>query len=140
MTQSSGDRASRRRTSRKTPVKTEKTTAPATLRAKFRRGTHHRVIRVTGAWGGVTTNFDIQMAVYSEVNQIPDELVYEVDSETHTVKLVPNKADTEKIVIREVEAELVFDLNTARAIRAWLDAKIHEVENADITFEVDEQT
>jgi hypothetical protein len=81
-----------------------------------------RVIHMDGAWGGVTPQLRLQMAVYSERGAIPRRVVHATTPEgtlgEETHKEV--RAD----IVREVEADIIMDLSVAIALREWLDTRI----------------
>lgn len=88
-----------------------------------------RVVHVDGAWGGITPNFNIQMAVFSERPPIPKSITLEF-ADDELPKEIMEKRVGRNAVIREVEASLVMDLSTARAINKWLGDHVNELENA----------
>lgn len=91
------------------------------------KGNHFRVIHVDGAWGGVTPSLNnIQMVIFNHRTPIPQLLVHEVSDDGIVGK--ESKAVGRPGIVREMEAALVFDLKTAKSIRAWLDDKIADLE------------
>ncbi|HYW74040.1 MAG TPA: hypothetical protein VE961_23660 [Pyrinomonadaceae bacterium] len=80
-----------------------------------------RVIHADGAWGGVSPHGDIHISFYSERAAIPDASKLTVSDKTGAIN-EEHVATSE--IVREVESDVVVDLNTAIRIRAWLDDKI----------------
>jgi len=86
-------------------------------KAHFINSNLFRVIHADGAWGGITPQFNIQMALFSERHPIPTEVSY---------KLEPS--GLRDGIVREIEADVIMSLDVARALRIWLDNKIGEAE------------
>jgi hypothetical protein len=85
-----------------------------------------RVIHADGAWGGVSPRGDIHMAFYNERQAIPDTSKFMV-SDQGMVK--PEEFQASSEFVREVEVDIIFDLQTARSLRAWLNDRIALLEN-----------
>lgn len=100
------------------------------IKVKYTRAPDIRELRVDGAFGGVTYDGEVTMAVYTERLALPDSA---------TVTLVPDPDAPNGLKItdrpkgpggneRILQAVLHFDLDTARSLRTWLDDKITAVE------------
>ena len=103
----------------------------AELEFYFEKGFFFRVVHVDGAFGGVApAGGQIHMSVYNERHPIPQKAVHEVN---HGMlgKEITEKRVTRPGIYREVEADLVFNLQTAIAIRSWLDDRIKELQQAN---------
>ncbi|MCH9035702.1 MAG: hypothetical protein IH860_00095 [Chloroflexi bacterium] len=104
---------------------------PSKISFEFVESKFHRNIHVDGAWGGLTHRGSIFMAVYSETPAIPKKV-------THYIEGLRLGAETKREVgssdvIRELEATLIMNLNTARIIRDWLTDKIDATQKAIIS-------
>lgn len=90
------------------------------------KSNHFRVIHVDGAHGGIGPKGNmIQMALFSERTAIPQKETYAIDKG----KLGNLKDSTGRdAIIREVETEVLMDLNTAKALIHWLGDKIEKIE------------
>jgi hypothetical protein len=96
------------------------------IRFDYVKSNHFRVVHVDGVHGGARPNANsIHMALFNERNAIPKSETYSV---TEGRLGPPVKADRREAVIREVEIDAVMDLNTAKALRQWLDQAIGAVE------------
>lgn len=98
------------------------------LEFHFEKASFFRVIHVDGAFGGVSPgNRLIHMSVYSERQPIPKKIVQKIN---HGVlgEEIPEKRIARSGIFRELEADLVMSLETATAIRVWLDQKINELQ------------
>ncbi len=97
-----------------------------TLKIHFIKSHHFRVIHVDGAWGAITPDLNIQMAVYSERRPIPQQLIQEILPDGSLGAIV--EGISREGIVREVEADLVMDMDTARAISVWLKERIERLE------------
>lgn len=100
------------------------------LQFHFEKSSYFRVIHVDGAFGGLSPGPRmIHMAVFSERQPLPKSVTHKID---HGV-LGPEIADKRQGrsgIFREIEADLVMSVDTAISMRAWLDEKIIEVQQA----------
>lgn len=114
-------------TNEKTERASEAGAPPRSVRYNYIKSGHFRVIHVDGAYGGLTGHGFIHAAVYSERPTIPQVTEAEfVEGGTLTEHPVEKKDG----MVREVEADLVMSLETAKALREWLDDKIGQLEEA----------
>lgn len=89
-----------------------------------------RVLHIDGAWGGITPKMDIWMAVFNERGAIPKQIVQRVKEDGRIGEEILEKRLSRDAIVREVEADLVMNLATAKSIAAWLQDKINKVEQA----------
>jgi hypothetical protein len=80
---------------------------------------------INGAYGGVTSRQEIVMQLFSERGPLPKQLNIEVEEDGSISK--PGEPQFKADVIRLVQASLIMDAGTAKAIRDWLDDKIKYV-------------
>jgi hypothetical protein len=92
---------------------------------KYIKSNLFRVIHADGAWGGMSPHGDIHISFYNERPAIPDRSRFVV-SEDQVVKSEEFEAESE--LVREVEIDVVVDLQTARSLRTWLDGRIVALE------------
>lgn len=90
-----------------------------------------RVVHVDGAWGGATPRGHITMSVFSERGPIPQRLVHQINDDGTLGEQVSLVSKTG--IIREVEVELVIDLEAARSISDWLTKNIKTLTAAQET-------
>jgi hypothetical protein len=97
---------------------------------KYIKSNFFRVIHADGAWGGVAPRGDIHIAFYNERWAIPDgSRIFVAEDSGGKEKLVkPEEFETNDYVIRELEADVVVDLDTAKRLRTWLDQMIQALE------------
>ena len=77
-----------------------------------------RVIHADGAWGGMTPRGYITIGFYSERNPIPQELTHEIDANGQLGPILRRK--TKEGIVREVETEVIIDLEAAKSLIQWL--------------------
>lgn len=89
-----------------------------------------RVIHADGVWGGPTPRGYISMSFFSERIPIPRRLVYEVPkSGIIAGNAPPKETETKQGIIREVEADIMVDLETAKSMLVWLQEKVDALES-----------
>lgn len=93
---------------------------------KYVKANFFRVIHADGAWGGLSPRGDIHIAFYNERAAIPDYSTFVVNAKGKILE--PEQFEAASKLVREVEADIVIDLITARALRAWLSNKIEAIE------------
>ena len=99
---------------------------PLELRTQIVRGNFARVIRVDGAWGGVTPQWNIHMALYSERWRLPTETVIRKDADG-VIRDYP--LDPPGVVIREIEMDVILEEKAAIWLRDWLTTKIADLQD-----------
>ena len=82
---------------------------------------------ISGAWGGVTPDQHVYMALFSEHQTLPEEAVHLLDP---SGRLGPEVTPPPKElrVLRQIEAETILSYDAAVALRAWLDEKVKAIE------------
>jgi hypothetical protein len=93
---------------------------------KYVKSNFFRVIHADGAWGGVSPRGDIHIAFYNERVAIPESSSL-VIAEGEIVK--PEEYTTSSKFVREVEADIMVDLVTAKSLHTWLADKIEALES-----------
>ena len=85
-----------------------------------------REIHVDGAWGGVTPKGLIQMAIYNERLPVPQQTTFVLLEDGLGDELTEVRRGR-KAIIRNVEADLLMDMQTAESMRDWLDQNIAQL-------------
>lgn len=101
---------------------------PTRVKFEYVKGNHFRVVHADGAFGGLTPNGNIQMAVFSQRGAFPNFIEQEILDGKLGDEISRQGKDW---VIRELEVDLVMSIDTARGICAWLEEKIRLLESAD---------
>ena len=107
---------------------------PTKLQFDYLKSNQHREILVEGVHGGITPKGRIQMSVFCERQPIPRQITHEFNENQLGPEILSERLSRDSI-IRSVDATLIMDLETAKVIREWLDAKIKEGEDIIDTFE-----
>lgn len=98
------------------------------LNFDYIKSNYFRVIHCDGVWGGISPKLTIQMAVFSERNAIPTQTVQEVKADGAIGEELLERRTVRDAIIREVEANIVMDLQTAKVIVGWLQGKVNQIE------------
>lgn len=107
-------------------VTSEADRPPTEIEFNFEKGNFFRVIHVDGAFGGISPTGLLHMAVYNERSPVPKKIVQKVDESGKLGSEIPERRNVRSGVFRELEADLVFTIETAVALRDWLDDKIKQ--------------
>ena len=106
------------------------TETPPRLRFDLIKSNFFRVIHSDGAWGGITPQGKIHMAFYNERPAIPKQVTHEVTAEGNLGAEIADERIARDAIVREVEVEVIMDLETAKRLREWLDDKIQRLGQA----------
>ncbi len=100
-------------------------------RARFDyiKGNYFRVIHVDGVHGGATPNpHYIGMSLFSTRWPIPRQTTYALKKDGILGNELLNERLNRDAIVREIEAEVIMDINTARTMHKWLGDKIKGVD------------
>lgn len=101
----------------------------AKLAFHYIKSNYFRVIHADGVYGGISPKGKIQMAFFSERQPIPQQTVFAFDPKSQsTTGEIEGERVTREGVVREVEANILMDLDTARTFSTWISEKIVELE------------
>ena len=79
---------------------------------------------VTGVYGGIDLQSGrLYMATFAERGPIPQTVNVEFDPNGNVVSETPEGKDG---IIRSVSSVMHYDINTAMALKSWLDQKINQ--------------
>lgn len=98
------------------------------MKFHYLKGNFFRVIHVDGAIGGPTPNGMIHAALFSERFPIPIQTTNELKE--RSVIGVPISTVMRDGVVREVEADLMMTVETAKRIASWLTETAAAIESA----------
>ena len=87
-----------------------------------------RVIHADGVVGGLTPRLDVHMDFWSERFPIPKQVVHALTNDGTLGEEIKSERTTREAIVREVEAGVVLDLETAKALRDWLTDRIAEAQ------------
>lgn len=90
-----------------------------------------RTIHVDGAFGGVSPRGSlINMTLFNERWPVPTQITHAIDKDGAVGEELKERRATRRGVVRELEANLVFDVETAKRLVQWLLDKIQQAESA----------
>jgi hypothetical protein len=95
------------------------------IRFDFIKSNNFRVLHIEGAYGGKSPHKLIHMMVYNERWPIPKQITKEFKEGKTGREIARASRDA---IVREVEAQLVMDVATAKRIRNWLNNIIKNIE------------
>jgi hypothetical protein len=115
------------------------TTVPRTkLQFHYIKGPEYRELLCDGAIGGVTpSGRRICISFYAERGPIPRVVEFEVDApegEGHPIPfdetgMKPSRIETREGVVRHIESTVYIDIDVAKRLVDWLNARISESES-----------
>lgn len=103
------------------------------LRTNFQKSPQYRTIHCDGAFGGITPRGYISFTLYNERNVIPRLTSREVLGlpEGGSIELGPDEIEESlEGIMRQLEATVVMDMNTAREFHTWFSDKLANLEQA----------
>jgi hypothetical protein len=105
----------------------KKSKVPKEIEFDFIKSNFFRVIRSDGAFGGLAPNGSVHMGIYSERQPIPTKMVHKVEAGKLGAEM-RERRQGRKAIVREVEADIVMDIQQAIILRDWLGEKIKQYE------------
>jgi hypothetical protein len=112
----------------KTP---KKTVPPKEVTFEYIKAASFRVISADGAFGGLSPQGrSIHMSFFSERRAIPKKTIHEVSPEGIVTREVMEQREARSGFIREMEVDVVMDLQTAIVVQNWLQEKIQQLATA----------
>lgn len=100
------------------------------LQVHYVKSPMFRTIHADGIFGGVTSHLNIQMSFWNERTPIPQMIELELDENSIIGQEIPDARIAKQGLVREIDANVVIDLDTAIAFRDWLDTKIANLKHA----------
>ncbi|MDX8452821.1 hypothetical protein RFM98_08640 [Mesorhizobium sp. VK9D] len=94
---------------------------PVRIEAYYHKSNFFRVIHADGVFGGVTPRAAIHCGFFSERSAIPLRTAFEViNGQPGQEEIIESKPG----IVREMEADVVMDLNSALAFHIWMAEKL----------------
>lgn len=88
----------------------------------YEKSNHFRVVHADGVYGGITPMGYLHFALYNERHPIPKVSALPIsDGRPAGPEVVKEKKDG---IFREVEVDVIMDINIAIAFKQWLDEKV----------------
>ncbi len=95
------------------------------IKYHFIKSNFFRVVHCDGVWGGLTSHRNIQMTFFNERNAIPQSTELEVTEDGKAIETRQGKVG----ITRELEVDVVLNIETAKALQKWLEEKIRLAED-----------
>lgn len=108
------------------PTRAAEASPPSEVVFHFIKSNHFRVIHVDGAWGGVTPRLQIHFALYNERPPIPQRVEHEIADDGTLAEESRDKRVSRGGLVREVETEVIMDIETAVSLANFLKEKVDE--------------
>ena len=97
------------------------------VRFHYLKSTQFRVIHADGAIGGITPTGKIHVSFYSERSPIPRETVQKINPEDGSLgDIIHEETVIREGIIREMDFDVLMDIQTAKNVCKWLDDKIKQ--------------
>lgn len=100
--------------------------APKEIDFHYVKSNFFRTIHIDGAYGGLTPGGGIFMGLFSQRFPIPQKVTSEIEDGQIGKEV---RKELRSGIFREVEAGVIMDKETAINLRAWLGAKIKEIDS-----------
>jgi hypothetical protein len=101
--------------------------AGSIIRYNFIKSNHFRVVLAEGAYGGISPTGHIRMAVFNERFPLPQQTEHSISADGKIGQEIPGSRVARDGIVREIEVELVMDIEHAKQLQEWLGAKIAEL-------------
>lgn len=98
------------------------------IKIHYIKNAQFRSFYATGAFGGVAPTGLINLAFYVERPAIPLSIVHELNQEGSLAGELRDEREGKEGIVREVDCNIMIDLNTAKTIRGWLDQQVKILE------------
>ena len=108
-------------------------THPPKIRYEYEVAPEARLNYAHGVWGGINPQGEIEMNFYMESDKIPaysERLVSPDGSLGH--EMAPG-AEEARVITRSINAKVVLNYQTARAVLEWLEDKVDMLEMEEKT-------
>lgn len=99
----------------------------------FIKSNSFRVVHCDGVWGGTTPRGYITMSVYSERSPLPRKVTHHVTEEGIIGDEIIERRECREGIVREVDVEMILDLDMAKSLVRWLGGHIEFLENRQNT-------
>lgn len=105
--------------------KLEPTQIPSEIDINYRRASDYRILKVDGAWAGITPQLDIQFALYNDLQPMPTRIRHKVTPEG-ALSPIEVERDVETGIAREVVTTIVMNPIVAIQFVALLQRLINQ--------------
>lgn len=92
------------------------------------KSNHFRVIKASGAVGGISPRGDFVINLFSERPPIPLHVVYRIENDKMGKEIEAERLSRESI-IREVEVCAMMDLASAKSLANWINKTLQDFQS-----------
>lgn len=107
------------------------------IKIHYLKSNFFRVIHMDGVFGGLSPQGALSVGIYSERRPLPDLVIQELDEETGQLGKEVKRVSKDG-VLRELEANLIIDLEVARTFRDWLTRHLEQAEQLKVAAKATE--
>src|ERR1035437_6274980 len=104
--------------------KSDKPESLKTIDLNYLKTHSYRTYFTSGAFGGITPKGQVYMELYVERGVTPQIVTHQINENGSLGKEV--KRDGKVGVIREIECGVIFDIETAKTMKKWLEDRIND--------------
>ena len=98
------------------------------LSIEYIKSNSFRVIHADGIHGGLSPDLDIHMAIFTERWPFPREIFHAINEDGTLGPEDLTKRKVRKGLVREIDADVIIDVQTAKSIVTWLNEKIMQID------------
>jgi hypothetical protein len=108
------------------PLNTPKSTnqAEGRVRYHFIKSNFFRVVLAEGVYGGISPSGQIRMTFFNERSALPQQTEYGINSDGSLGNEDPEGRVSRDGFVRELEVDVVMNIEHARLVHQWLGQKI----------------
>ena len=107
-----------------TDPKADPAGAPHTADFHFIKSSAFRVVHCDGVWGGIAPTGLVHVSIFSERAPIPTRVTHALTEQGTLGPEIARQVDSG--LLREVEVDVVMNIEVAKLVRDWLGARIKE--------------
>ena len=97
------------------------------IRYHFIKSNHFRTVLAEGVYGGISPTGKIRMTFFNERTALPQQTEHALTSDGRVGAEVLDGRVSRDGIVRELEVDVVVDIDNAKKIHHWLGQKIDEL-------------
>lgn len=102
---------------------------PKTITFNYIKGPDFRSVHIDGAIGGITTKGFLHIALFAERTVIPQETTFKLNPDRMLGDEIVEKRVSKEGIVRQMEADIIVNEQTAIDLRNWLNDRLAELES-----------
>ena len=112
---------------------------PSEVQFRYKISRNYTVYSIAGGHGGLNSQGDVIVNLFSERGPIPRRQTFEVDA-NGKLKHPPIEVESETAIIRDVMFALAMEPETARSVGQWLIERANEHNERVIKLDIPKET